>query len=200
MRAGHAAFRCGRVRAWTDFQSLLRVAQKQEASYAKHSRVCGPLCYASRCSVRLQRKSLSSGDLATRYRLQRAASSETNRWRVTFTGGTSTPAGAVEDFALLHAADLTLKMGFEWFTVAGRATVPQTSNYGPRYSGLYGPPCGAFGCSSAIYGGFWYDDYENRLSASLDIVMGKGPKPSGAATYDARDVADTIRARTRAGY
>lgn len=125
---------------------------------------------------------------------------ETNRWRITFTGGSSTPAAVVEDYALLRAADLTLSMGFEWFTVAGRETVPQNSNYGPRYSGIYGPPCGAFGCRSAIYGGFWYDDNENRLSASLDIVMGKGPRPNDAATYNARDVADTIRGRTRAGY
>lgn len=124
---------------------------------------------------------------------------ETNRWRVTFTGGPSTPASVVEDFALLRAADLTLSMGYEWFTVAGRETVPQTSNYGPRYSGMFGPPCGAFGCRSAIYGGFWYDDFdENRLSASLDIVMGKGAKPADANTYDARDVASTIRARSAA--
>ena len=125
---------------------------------------------------------------------------EANRWRVTFTGGPSTPAGVVEDYALLRAADLTLSMGFDWFTVAGRTMVPQTTNYGPRYSGLFGPPCGAFGCGSAIYGGFWYDDEEDRLSASLDIVMGKGPKPNDASTYNARDVADTIRGRTRAGY
>ena len=126
---------------------------------------------------------------------------ETNRWRVTFTGGPSTPAGVVQDYALLRAAELTLDMGFQWFTVAGRATATQDSGYGPRFSGMFGPPCGGFGCRSAIYGGFWYDDYdENRLSASLDIVMGKGPKPPDANTYDARDVRDTIRGRTHAGY
>ena len=126
---------------------------------------------------------------------------ETNRWRVTFTGGPSTPAGVVQDYALLRAAELTLNMGYEWFSVAGRSTVPQDSGYGPRFSGMFGPPCGRFGCRSGLYGGFWYDDYdENRLSASLDIVMGKGPKPSDASTYDAKDVANTIRSGKRPGY
>ncbi|MFZ1992350.1 MAG: hypothetical protein WAW96_21555 [Alphaproteobacteria bacterium] len=126
---------------------------------------------------------------------------ETNRWRVTFTGGPSTPAGMVQDFALLRAADLTLSMGYEWFIVAGRQTATQDSGYGPRFSGVWGPPCGRFGCRSAIYGGFWYDDYDqNRLSASLDIVMGRGPKPPDANAYDARDVANTIRSRSSAGY
>jgi hypothetical protein len=126
---------------------------------------------------------------------------ETNRWRVSFTGGPSTPAGVVQDFALLRAAELTLSMGYEWFIVAGRQTASQDSGYGPRFSGVWGPPCGRFGCRSAIYGGFWYDDYdENRLSASLDIVMGKGPKPPDASTYDARDVANTIRSRGATGY
>ena len=126
---------------------------------------------------------------------------ETNRWRVSFTGGPSTPAGVVQDYALLRAADLTLSMGYEWFIVAGRQTASQDSGYGPRFAGMWGPPCGRFGCRSAIYGGFWYDDYdEQRLSASLDIVMGKGPRPPDANAYDARDVANTIRSRSPAGY
>jgi hypothetical protein len=139
----------------------------------------------------------ASGPQATGYSEQKL---ETNRWRITFTGGPSTPAGVVQDYALLRAAELTLNMGYQWFTVAGRATVPQDSGYGPRFSGMFGPPCGIYRCRSGIYGGFWYDDFdENRLSASLDIVMGKGPKPNDASTYDASDVANTIRARVRAG-
>ena len=126
---------------------------------------------------------------------------ETNRYRVTFTGGPSTPAGIVQDYALLRAAELTLNMGYEWFTVVGRSTVNQGDGYGPRFSGMFGPPCGIYGCRSALYGGFWYDDFDdNRLSASLDIVMGKGPKASDPATYDAKDVANTIRSSMRTGY
>ena len=126
---------------------------------------------------------------------------ETNRYRVTFTGAQSTPAGVVQDYALLRAAELTLNMGFEWFTVVGRSTVNQDSGYGPRFSGMFGPPCGVFGCRSALYGGFWYDDFDDtRLSASLDIVMGKGAKPSDPSTYDAKDVANTIRSGMRPDY
>jgi hypothetical protein len=125
---------------------------------------------------------------------------ETNRWRVSFTGDTATPAAVVQDYALLRAAELTLSLGDEWFTVAGRATVPQDSGYGPSFfAGGLGPPCGIFGCRAALYGGFWYDENdEHRLSASLDIVVGKGPKPNDANTYDARDVANTIKAAPKA--
>lgn len=126
---------------------------------------------------------------------------ETDRWRVTFVGGDSTPAGVVQDYALLRAAELTMNMGYQWFTVVGRSTVAQDSGYGPRFSGLYGPPCGVFGCRSTLYGGFWYDDFDdNRLAASLDIVMGKGAKPSDPSAYDAKDVANTIRSSLRSNY
>jgi len=123
---------------------------------------------------------------------------ETDRYRVTFTGAESTPAGIVQDYALLHAAELTLSLGYQWFTVVGRSTVNQDSGYGPGYYGLFGPPCGVFGCRSGLYGGFWYDDFDTtRLSASLEIVMGKGTKPTDPSTYDASDVVKTIRASER---
>ena len=126
---------------------------------------------------------------------------ETNRYRVTFTGAESTPAGIVQDYALLRAAELTLSLGFEWFTVVGRSTVNQDSGYGPRFYSAFGPPCGMFGCRSGLYGGFWYDDYDtDRLSASLEIVMGKGPKPTDPSTYDASDVVKTIRSTPSQGY
>ena len=126
---------------------------------------------------------------------------ETNRFRVTFVGSDSTSAGTVQDFALLRAAELTLNMGYEWFTVVGRNTVNQDNGYGPRFSGMFGPPCGVFACGSGLYGGFWYDNYDsNRLSASLDIVMGKGAKPADPSSYDAKDVAATIRSNMAGRY
>jgi hypothetical protein len=123
---------------------------------------------------------------------------EANRYRVTFTGGDATPAGKVQDYALLRAAELTLSLGYDWFTVVGRSTVNQDTGYGPGYFGAFGPPCGLFGCRGGIYGGFWYDDFDNtRLSASVEIVMGKGTKPNDPSAYDARDVAKTIKAGMR---
>ena len=124
---------------------------------------------------------------------------EPGRYRVVFTGGRGTPASEVQDFALLRAADLTLSKGFSWFRVVSRATVEQDSGRGDRVVVDRDPFCGVYGCRSSIYRGILLAETidNDRISATLEILLGKGTKPDDPNVYDAKAVADTIRARMK---
>lgn len=121
---------------------------------------------------------------------------EPGRYRVVFTGTTSTPASVVQDYALLRAAELTLNMGYTWFRVVARDTVEQDDGRG-RPTIIHTPACGVYGCRAGIYGGILLADYydDDRITASLEILMGKGEKPDDPDVYDAQNVANTIRSR-----
>lgn len=121
---------------------------------------------------------------------------EENRYRVSYRGGSGAPPALVRDYALLHAADLAVANGFDWFQVIGRfgeATAPNSgsslsigggsSSFGRRsYSSV------GVGFTVPLGGG-------PQLTESLEVLMGKGARPAGAAFYDARDVQKTLRTR-----
>lgn len=50
-----------------------------------------------------------------------------NRWRVTFTGNSSTRRETVESYLLLRAAEVSLKAGYHWFVFDTRDTEAQTT-------------------------------------------------------------------------
>lgn len=118
---------------------------------------------------------------------------ERDRYRITFTGSSSTDVGTVQDLALLRAAELTLSKGFTWFTVVSSDVVEENLR--------------SAGGSAVLSTGRWrtyggwliiQDDDRGRMVATLEIVMGKGTKPEGdPRAYDAQDVANTIRARMK---
>lgn len=120
---------------------------------------------------------------------------EPGRYRVVFQGGPGAPPGQVQDYALLRAADLALAEGFDWFQVTGRS-VQQTGYSGSSFS--FGVGGATFGSHSAagvgvssgvpISGGA-------SLAATLEVLMGRGPKPPGTDVYDAREVHAAIGAR-----
>ena len=45
---------------------------------------------------------------------------ENNRYRVTFQGGAGAPAQLVNDYAILRAAEITLRDGYDWLQVVDR--------------------------------------------------------------------------------
>jgi hypothetical protein len=114
---------------------------------------------------------------------------EPDRYRITFTGTSSTDVATVQDLALLRAAELTLNRGRTWFRVVSSDVVAQDM----RRSGRVLMPYRTFGGFLII------EDYDNgRIVATLEIVLGQGPKPEGdARVYDAQVVANTIRARMK---
>lgn len=122
---------------------------------------------------------------------------ESGRYRVTFNGGPGAPLSQVADFALLRAAEVSLADGYDWFRVVDRQDTqngsggggPQVSIGGGSSSysgrGYRGGGSGVgigIGTSFDLSGG-------PAFSRTIEVLAGKGPKPSGAQDiYDARDV------------
>ena len=121
---------------------------------------------------------------------------EPGRYRVMFQGGSSASPEQVMDYALLRAADLTIAEGYDWFRVSDRyIRATGTGSSGPHVS---------FGVGGADYGrhsgvgvgvGTGFDlggGYGGASAATLEIFMGRGPKPPGADVYDARALRNSL--------
>lgn len=121
---------------------------------------------------------------------------ETNRFRVTFRGGPGAPLAQVADYALLRASDLTLAQGYDWFRVTERYMSRSAPDSGTRLS--IGTGGGSFGRHGGVGLGLRtrFDlGGGASLAQTLEIVMGKGPRPEGGDVYDARDVRQSIAPR-----
>ncbi len=128
---------------------------------------------------------------------------ESDRYRVSYRGGVGAPEAQVTDYALLRAADLTLGSGYEWFIVDQRYTDAPGGyrDTGPRFS--VGVGSGSFGRSSSFGVGLGTSfplggASGPALATTLEVRMGRGPKPAGFNVYDARELKNTIG--PRAGY
>jgi len=121
---------------------------------------------------------------------------EADRYRVTFQGGPGAPEAQVQDYALLRAADLALANGYDWFRVVDRTT--RQTGYGGTTIGL-GIGGASFGRHSATGVGVSSGGIPLNggpvLQASLEIMLGKGPKPAGPDVYDARSVRASVGPR-----
>ncbi len=143
---------------------------------------------------------------------------EAGRWRVTFEGNSLTSRDVVENDLLYRAAELTLAQGFDWFETADRSTDKHTDTYvtpGPYgygwrpywrfYGGAYGwrdwDPYwgGPFGPRwGPPWGPPWGADVQTfeRYQASVEIVMGHGPKPAGdKRALDAHEVTTNLASK-----
>lgn len=117
---------------------------------------------------------------------------EPGRYRVTFRGGPGASAGYVTDLALRRAADLALQDGYDWFRVSDRFLQGQPDR-GPRVSFGVGGGSMNFGRHSSTGVGLGVGTGFNlgggpAVSATLEVMMGKGPRPPGADVYDARAI------------
>jgi hypothetical protein len=135
---------------------------------------------------------------------------EPNRFRVGFRAGQGSDPVMVNDYALLRAAELTLQQGYDWFQVVDRFTdVPAGPGYGaygggPRLS--IGGSSGSFGRSSYSSAGVGVGfslplggQQATGGASSLEIVMGRGARPSSYDVYDARSVQSSIGPRAAYG-
>lgn len=119
---------------------------------------------------------------------------EPGRYRVMFRGGSSASERQVMDYALVRAADLTLAEGYEWFRVSDRSmNYSGGGGSGPRFS--IGVGGGSWGHSSGVgmgvgttFGDDGYGSGSGAPTASLEVFMGRGPKPPSVDVYDARAV------------
>jgi hypothetical protein len=121
---------------------------------------------------------------------------EAGRYRVTFQGGDGASAGQIEDDVMRRAAEITLRDGFDWFEVVDRSGAERA----PRAAGgisIGGGSGGGYhsgGVGVGVGAAFPFSTGP-RVSRSLEVVCGKGPRPLGGNIYDARDVAASLSTR-----
>lgn len=127
---------------------------------------------------------LKSDDMG--YREQRL---EQERFRVTFRANADLKGPQVEDMALRRAAELTTQNGYDWFTVVTRSTDLVSGSYRPSGPTIgVGGSTGSFGSGVGVGLGFNFGGDDRQYESTLEILMGKGPKPSDPNAYDARTV------------
>lgn len=129
-----------------------------------------------------------------------------NRFRVTFTGNSSTDKETVNDYAMLRAAELTLQNGYNWFNLVNRDTESKSrssssisgfNSFGGGTS-VY-QRCGLVSCQTVVSqsprfgGGISSSTTRTNYQASLEIKMGKNPMPDDAEAYNAQELAATLR-------
>ena len=133
---------------------------------------------------------------------------EPNRFRVNFQGNSLTSRETVEGYLLFRAAELTVQNGYDWFELVDRNTDRKTRTY---VSDPFGPgPFGYWGVSWryhrpgfgwGFYDPFWGDPWGrdvdvntiDKYDAHAEIVMGRGPRPTGnVRAFDAHDVMQNL--------
>lgn len=118
---------------------------------------------------------------------------EQDRYRVTYRSPAKVERARVEDMALLRSADLTLGAGYDWFRVIDRFSDARPGA-GPMLS--LGTGSTSYGRSSAVglgLGTSFQLGGSGTRSVTLEVQFGRGPRPNTPDTYDARDVAETLR-------
>ena len=120
---------------------------------------------------------------------------EPGRYRITFRGGPGAPAQQVADYALLRAADLALAEGYDWFRVADRLLEARPDN-GPRLGvSVGGADFGRHSGVSLGVGTSFNLGGGPSLTSSIEVVMGRGERPRGPDTYDARALRENLAPR-----
>jgi hypothetical protein len=118
---------------------------------------------------------------------------EAGRYRVTFQGGPGAPENQIADYALLRAAELALRDGYDWFRIADRSTTACGVDRGPRFS--VGGGSASYGHRSSV--GLGVGTSFNlgpgpAISRSIEVVFGKGPTPRDRDAYDAKEVVKNV--------
>lgn len=130
-----------------------------------------------------------------------------NRYRIVYNGARSTGLNATRDYALMRAAELTLRDGYDWFEVVDRETVTITERDGERPAMGFGVErawyvernCGLLSCAQSVRP--WTTtrlDMDTGRSAThhshmLEILMGKGEIPEkGGNYYNADSIARSL--------
>ncbi len=117
---------------------------------------------------------------------------EPGRYRVTFQGGPGAPVNQVSDYALLRAAELAVRDGYDWFRVSDRVTTSAGAGGDPRLS-IGG--AGGSGHRSSFglgVGASFNLGPGPAVTSSLEVVFGHGPAPRDGDAYVAREIIRSI--------
>lgn len=118
---------------------------------------------------------------------------EAGRYRVTFQGGAGAPEAQVADYALLRAAELAIRDGYDWFRIADRSTTSSGYDRGPRMS--VGGGSASFGRHTGVGVGIGTSFNLGpgpAFSRSIEVVFGKGAVPRERDAYDAREIVKVV--------
>lgn len=127
-----------------------------------------------------------------------------NRYRIVYNGGRATGLNRTRDYAMMRAAELTLRDGYAWFEVVHRETVTTrerapAAEFGVERAWYVERSCGLLACSHSAHPwtttrvGMNNGDSRTSYSHMLEIVMGKGEKPGdGGNYYDADTLARSL--------
>jgi hypothetical protein len=128
---------------------------------------------------------------------------ESNRVRLTFKGNSLTNRETVETYLLYRAAEVTLANGYDYFTIADRATDAKTRIIGDAWGDPY---FDYFPLRYRYYNPHWgwYDPFyspreridvstSTQYEATAEILMAKGEKPADKPeAFDAKDVVKNL--------
>jgi hypothetical protein len=113
---------------------------------------------------------------------------ETDRYRITFSGNSSTDHQTVQNYLLYRAAELTLERGRDYFVVVGSSTHGQAGRSPTVGVGLGGFRIGGSGGVGIGIGTRTGGD-KTAYRAQAEILLRSGAKPpDDAQAFDAREI------------
>lgn len=117
---------------------------------------------------------------------------ETNRYRISFSGNSSTPRETVANYVLYRAAEVTLSNGYDYFTLAAQSTDQEVKGSGGGFGfGFGGVSVGRNGGLGIGFG--TGSNVRTEYQGSADVAMYRGKKPANnAQAYDAREVKNNL--------
>ncbi|MDZ4762769.1 MAG: hypothetical protein SGJ21_17045 [Alphaproteobacteria bacterium] len=115
---------------------------------------------------------------------------ETERYRVSFRANPDLNSQDVEDLALRRAAEIAVQDGYQWFRVVDRRTEQVGGRNNGGTSVGVGGSSGSYGGGVGVGVGFDLSPDSRRYETTLEILLGRGAKPSDASAYDARAILD----------
>lgn len=119
---------------------------------------------------------------------------ESNRYRVTFAGNSSTELQTVENYVLHRAAEVTLAQGYDHFVVSDRATQGEADDRRPAVTFGFG----GFGFGRHHHGGIGIATTtggreDTRYQGAVEILMKRGRKPADDVNaFDAREILENL--------
>jgi len=119
---------------------------------------------------------------------------ESERYRVSFAGNSSTERPTVENYLLYRAAEVTLDRGYDHFIVVERDT-ERSTRYDSATTGVGGHHLGVGFGHRHVFGGFTTTTSRPReaYTAFVNILLRSGEKPADHPhAYDAREVVDKL--------